>query len=432
MPLARLQAGVDHPQSYYAATATDHPSYPPLDGGCTVDACVIGGGYTGLSAALHLAEAGFSVRLLEGRRVGWGASGRNGGQLGSGQRKDQLELETLVGRRHARALWALAEAAKAAVRDRIARHRIACDLKPGVMTVAHRPRLTRSLHDYADHLAEHYAYDQCVKLDAQDVGSRLGSGRYHGGVVDMGASHLHPLNYALGLARAATEAGAILHEKTMATGVTSGQRPTVSTASGPISCRFVVIACNGYLGRLEPRLTGTIMPINNYLVATAPLGERDARALIRDDVAVTDTKFVVNYFRLSADRRLIFGGGETYSRRFPTDIKAFVRPHMLKVFPQLSDTPLDYGWGGTLAVTPNRMPSFARYDRNLFFAQGFSGHGVALTTLAGALIAEAAAGKVTRYNLLATVPQPRFPGGALLRWPTLALGMLWYSLRDRL
>lgn len=421
-----------HAPSWYAATANDGTRHPVLSGDCEADVCVIGGGYTGLSAALHLAEAGFSVRLLESRRIGWGASGRNGGQLGSGQRKDQEDLEALLGLDHARALWELAEAAKAAVRDRVTRHGIDCDLRPGVMTVAHKPALTADLHGYADHLAKAYDYHQCERLSADEVRARLGSTRYHGGIVDIGAGHLHPLNYALGLARAAVAAGAVLHEDSPAMGVSGGARPQVTTASGVVRCRFVVVACNGYLERLVPRLMGAIMPINNFIAATAPLGDDGARALIRDDVAVTDTKFVVNYFRLSADGRLLFGGGETYSRRFPADIKAFVRRHMLDVFPQLADTPIDYGWGGTLAVTMNRMPSFGRIDGNLFYAQGFSGHGVALTTLAGALIAEAAAGTMTRFDVLASVPQPRFPGGALLRWPALVAGMLWYSLRDRL
>lgn len=426
------QPNSDHAPSWYAATTNDDTRYPALAGDCEADVCVIGGGYTGLSAALHLAEAGFSVRLLESRRIGWGASGRNGGQLGSGQRKDQEDLEALVGPEHARALWNLAEAAKAAVRDRVIRHGIDCDLRPGVMTVAHKPAMTADLHNYADHLAKAYGYQQCETLGADEVQARLGSTRYHGGIVDMGAGHLHPLNYALGLARAAVAAGAVLHEGTPASGVSGGARPQVSTAAGNVRCRFVVVACNGYLERIVPRLMGAIMPINNFIAATVPLGEEGARALIRDDVAVTDTKFVVNYFRLSADRRLLFGGGETYSRRFPADIRAFVRRHMLNVFPQLADTPLDYGWGGTLAVTMNRMPSFGRIDGNLFYAQGFSGHGVALTTLAGALIAEAAAGTMDRFDVLASVPQPRFPGGALLRWPALVAGMLWYSLRDRL
>lgn len=423
----------EHPAaSYYAATANDRTRHPPLAGDCEADVCVVGGGYTGLSAALHLAEAGFSVRLVEANRIGWGASGRNGGQVGSGQRKDQQALEALVGPEHAHRLWALAEEAKALVRGLIARHAIDCDLKPGVMQVAHKPALTAALHAGADHLARRYGYDRMTLLSAAEVRERLGSDRYFGGILDEGAGHLHPLNYALGLARAAAAAGALLHEGTRATAVTGGSRPRVETTSGTVRCRFVVIACNGYLERLSPRLAGRIMPINNYIAATAPLGEDAARALIRDDVAVADTRFVISYFRLSADRRLLFGGGETYRRGFPPDVKAFVRPHMLQVFPQLASTRIDYGWGGTLAITLNRLPSFGRLDGSLFYAQGYSGHGVALATLAGQLIAEAAAGTMERFDVLAGVPQPRFPGGALLRWPAMVAGMLWYSVRDRL
>jgi gamma-glutamylputrescine oxidase len=430
--LMRAAQARGHPASYYAATVNDATRHPPLAGDCEADVCIIGGGYSGLSAALHLAEAGYRVRLVEANRIGWGASGRNGGQLGSGQRKDQQALEAMVGAEHARRLWELAEAAKALVRDRISRHAIACDLKPGVMTVAHKPSLTAALHAQAEHLARGYGYDQLTPLSPAEVRERLGSRRYFGGVVDMGAGHLHALNYALGLARAAVAAGAVLHEDTCATGFTGGDRPSVATGGGTVRSRFVVVACNAYLGRLSPRLAGAIMPINNYIVATAPLGDEGARALIRDDVAVADTKFVINYFRLSADRRLLFGGGETYRRRFPADIKGFVRPHLVKVFPQLAAVTLDYGWGGTLAITLNRLPSFGRMEGSVFYAQGYSGHGIALASLAGQLIAEAAAGSIERFDVLATVPQPRFPGGALLRWPGLVAGMLWYSLRDRL
>jgi gamma-glutamylputrescine oxidase len=430
--LRRRRRAEEHPSSYYAATANDTTRHPPLDGDCEADACVIGGGYTGLSAALHLAEAGFSVRLLEANRIGWGASGRNGGQLCTGQRKDQQTLEAMVGPEHARRLWELAEAAKALVRDLVRRHAIACDLKPGMMTVAHKPGLTAELHAGAEYLARTYGYDQLTPLSVAEVRERLGSRRYYGGVLDQGAGHLHPLNYALGLARGARAAGAVLHEETEARAIAGGARPQVATSRGTVRCRFVVVACNGYLGRLAPRLAGAIMPINNYIVATAPLGEDVARSLIRDDVAVADTKFVISYFRLSADRRLLFGGGETYRRSFPADIMAFVRPHLLRVFPQLAAIPLDYGWGGTLAITLNRMPNFGRTDGNVFHALGYSGHGIAIATLAGQLIAEAAAGTMQRFDVLATVPQPRFPGGVLLRWPALVAGMLWYSLRDRL
>jgi gamma-glutamylputrescine oxidase len=174
------------------------------------------------------------------------------------------------------------------------------------------------------------------------------------------------------------------------------------------------------------------MPLNNFILATAPLGEAGARALIRDDVAVADTKFVIDYFRRSPDHRLLFGGGESYSARYPADLRRIVRPRMLKVFPQLADVPIDYAWAGTLAITRSRLPHFARLAPEILVAHGYSGHGIGPATLAGKLIAEAIAGAAERFDVLAALEAPRFPGGALLRWPALVLGMLYYGLRDRL
>ena len=421
-----------HPDSYYLATAVGLEEHPRLSESLDCDACVIGGGYTGLSAALHLAERGFDAVLLEAERVGWGASGRNGGQLGSGQRQWQDTLETMLGETAARQLWDLAEEAKATVKGRIARHSIACDLKPGVLHAAYKQRDVAELHGNAEHLARRYGYDESVILSRGEVAERLGTGIYHGGVLDWGAGHLHPLNYALGQARAAREAGVRIFEDSRVTGYQAGKPTLLRTAAGQVRARAVVVACNGYLETLEPRIAGTIMPINNYVLATEPLGEEGARALIRDDVAVSDSKFVVDYYRLSADRRLLFGGGETYSRRFPADIKSFVRRTMLRVYPQLAETRVDYAWGGTLAITMNRLPAFGRLEPEIYYAQGFSGHGVALTSLAGKLIAEAIAGTAERFDVFARIPSPKFPGGTLLRWPGLVAGMLYYSLRDKL
>jgi gamma-glutamylputrescine oxidase len=429
-------AAPQHVRSYYAATANDLRERPGLDGEIRADVCVIGGGFTGLSAALHLAEHGYQVVLLEAERLGWGASGRNGGQMNSGQRVGQQTLEALVGLEEARRLWDLAEEAKATVRERIARHAIQCDLKPGNLHCAYKPGEAEGLARSADHLRDVYGYDQDRAVSKAEMAEMLGTARYHGGRLDQGAGHLHPLNYALGLARAAEAAGARLHEASRATRIESGSgaggKTVVRTAAGQVTADYVVLGCNGYLERLEPRIAGRIMPINNYVLATAPLGEAGARALIRDDVCVTDTKFVVDYYRLSADKRLLFGGGETYSRRFPADMKGFVRRYMLRVFPQLADTPIDYAWGGTLAITMNRLPAFGRLAPNTFYAQGYSGQGVALASLAGKLIAEAVAGTAERFDVMARLPQRDFPGGTLLRWPGLVAGMLYYSLRDKL
>ena len=421
-----------HAESYYAATATGLQDYPALEGDTTADICVIGGGLTGLSAALHLAERGYGTVLLEAERLGWGASGRNGGQLNSGQRKGPLELEKLVGKAEARRLWDLAEEAKATVRERIERHRIPCDLKPGVLLAAYKPGDLAWLERAAEIAARDYDYKDYRPVSRDDLSGMLGTGIYHGGVLDQGAGHLHPLNYALGLGRAAAAAGARLHDASRVTRIEPGRPNVAVTEGGTVRARYVVLACNGYLGGLEPRIAGKIMPINNFVLATEPLGEDAARALIRDDVAVSDTKFVVDYYRLSADRRLLFGGGETYSSRFPADIKGFVRKYMLRVFPQLEPARIDYAWGGTLAITMNRLPCFGRLDPDIFYAQGYSGQGVALTSLAGKLIAEAVAGTAERFDVMARIPKPTFPGGTLLRWPGLVAGMLYYGLRDKL
>ncbi|HSR72229.1 MAG TPA: FAD-binding oxidoreductase [Kiloniellales bacterium] len=421
-----------HAESYYLARAVGLRDHPALAGEAACDVCVVGGGYTGLSAALHLAERGYDVVLLEAERIAWGASGRNGGQLGSGQRKRQAELEALVGREAARRLWDLAEEAKATVKGLIERHAIPCDLKPGILQVAWKPGHAAWLAENAAHLQERYGYAHARAVPRAELAGMLGTSIYHGGLIDSDAAHLHPLNYALGLARAAEAAGVRIFEDSRALSIGQGRPPVVATAQGRVTARHVVIACNGYLERLEPRIAGLIMPINNFILATEPLGEDRARALIRDDVAVCDTKFVIDYYRLSADTRLLFGGGESYRRGLPRDIAGLVRRHMLRIFPQLSGTRIDYAWGGTLAITLNRLPCFGRLAPETYYALGYSGHGLGLATLAGKLIAEALAGQAERFDVMARLPRRRFPGGTLLRWPGLVLGMLYYGLRDRL
>ncbi len=400
-------------------------------GATSADVCVIGAGYTGLSAALHLAERGYSVVVLESRQVGWGASGRNGGQLGTGQRREESALEALFGPATALELFRLGLAGRDLVRELIRRHAIDCDLTPGQVLCAAKPGHAADLQRRAGRLARNYGYPHQRVLGRQELQAMVASPAYHGGVFDAGAAHLHPLNYALGLARACVAAGVRIHEQSAVTGYTGKGPVTVRTGAGDVRARHVVLACNGYLEGLEPRIADRIMPINNFLLATAPLGARAAQ-VIADPACVHDSLFVVNYFRLSPDGRLIFGGGENYSRRYPADLKGFVRRHMLRVFPQLADVPVDYAWGGTLAITMNRLPHIGRLGPEIWFAQGYSGHGVSTATLAGQLIAEAVAGTAGRFDLLARLPPPPFPGGTLLRWPGLVLGMLWFALRDRL
>ena len=344
--------------------------------------CVVGGGYTGLSAALHLAERGYKVVLLEAARVGWGASGRNGGQVGSGQRQDVFELEALYGRERARVLWDLAEEAKALLRGRVERHRIDCDWKPGNLLAVTKRRYMPELHRETERLVTHYGYDRLRMLSKDEVREMVASERYCGGQFDAGGAHLHPLNLALGLARAAAAAGARLHEQSRATEIRWGRRPLVRTEEGQVRARFVLLCGNAYLGDLVPEIRSRVMPIANHLLATEPLGAARAAALIPADCCVHASKFVVDYYRRSPDGRLLFGGGETYRDQPPRDLRAFVRRHMLEVFPQLADVRIDYAWSGRLAITCSRLPHFGRIEGGGFFAQGFSGHGVALTQLA--------------------------------------------------
>ena len=421
-----------HVDSYYAATANFIPDHPRLEENIRCDVCIIGGGLTGVSTALHLAERGSDVVLLESQRVGWGASGRNGGQLGSGQRKNQDELESMLGKVHARVLWELAEESKTTAKKLIARYQIQCDQKPGILHPTHKAAYVDGAHRYADKLQNEYGYEAIRIISTAQMREMLGTDAYYGGWLDTGALHLHPLNYVLGLAHAATGNGAKIFEESRVTHYTNGRRVVIHTNKGTVDAGFLVIGCNGYLQNLESKIDRKIMPINNFILATEPLGQERARQLIRDDVAVADSKFVINYFRLSADKRLLFGGGENYTKNFPRDIKSFVRHYMLKIYPGLEQARIDYAWGGTLAVTLNRMPHFGRLENNVLYAQGYSGHGVAMATLAGKLIAQAITGDAEKFETFSSVPTPTFPGGRYLRWPALVLGMLYFSLRDRL
>lgn len=420
----------EYPASWYAATRADFPPLPPLQGAAQADVCIVGAGYTGLSAALHLAERGLSVIVLEAQRVGFGASGRNGGQVGSGQRLDQDSLEAMVGRDDARHLWALAQEAKDMVRGLIARHDMPVTFHPGIAHACYSAAEADHARRYADRLARDYGYTQVEPLDRDGIRALIGSDAFAGGEVDRGAGHVHPLNYAIGLARAAQGAGAVIHERSEVTRIADGPRPVVHTATGSVTCGHVILAANGYLGGLEPEVAARVMPINNFIVATEPLGAR-AREVLSEPVAVADSKFVVNYWRLSEDGRLLFGGGESYGWRFPDVVKT-VRKPMLSIYPQLADVRIDHAWGGTLAITMTRNPCFIRPRPNILSASGYSGHGVALATLAGRVLAEAVAGQTARFDVLSRLPTPRFPGGTALRWPLLVLAMTWYSLRDRL
>ena len=423
----------EYPPSLYAAQVAAPAPFAPLKGAARADVCVVGGGYTGLSAALHLAERGFDVILLEAHRAGFGASGRNGGQLGSGQRLDAEELEAMAGRDTARLLWNMAEEAKRLTRDLAAKAGVA--VRDGVAHAFRRPAELDTARRGIDHLARHYGYDRIEAFAPDAFREILPSAAYRGGELDHGAGHLNPLALALGIARQAAAAGARIHEGSHVIRIDLAPDATgktvLHTAEGHVTCDHLVLAANGYLGDLVPQVAARVMPINNFIAATAPLGPRAAEVLTRD-IAVHDTKFVVNYWRLDQETRLIFGGGENLGYRFPRDIAAKVRKPLARIYPSLADIPFTQVWGGTLAITMNRMPCFMRPAPNALSASGFSGHGVALAVLAGRQMADAIAGQAEGFDTMAALPSPGFPGGRFLRWPLLVAGMGWYGLRDRL
>jgi len=421
----------EYPPSYYAEHATQLEKFPCLNSEIRADVCVVGGGFTGLSTALHLAQSGYKVAILEAQRIGFGASGRNGGQVSGGQRMDQEGLEAILGDEHARELWDISQQSVDLVRN-LSSDMEDCGVVDGIIHTAHRKRYVKEEHAYTDHLREKYGYDKIQNLSLEETHHLVNSPAYFGGTLDMGAGHIDPLRYALGLARKCINLGVEIYEQSKVINVKSGDTAKIKTQNGSISAKFVVLACNGYLGRLNSRVAARVMPINNFIIATEPMSKDAQKALIKNNHAVADSKFVVNYFRFSPDRRLLFGGSESYGYKFPRDIAAAVRKPMLEIYPQLKNTRIDYAWGGTLGITMNRMPHFERIDGNILSASGYSGHGVAMATMGGKMAADAIRGQAEQFDFMASVPTPRFPGGAMLRSPLLVLAMLWFSMRDRL
>jgi gamma-glutamylputrescine oxidase len=423
---------MEHIRSWYAASANPSPRREALQGDATADVCVVGGGIAGCSTALHLAERGYQVVLLEGKRVAWGASGRSGGQAIFGFAAGQDKLIAQVGREDARRMFDVSVAALDLLKERVARHAIDCDLHWGQMHVAIKPRHETELQAWQEELARDYGYTSLRWLGRDEVRGVLATERYRGGLYDTRSGHLHPLNYTLGLAAAAEAAGVRICEDSEVTRLEQGDTVVVHTAGGRVRAKHVALCCNAYVDQLSPKLRARIMPVGTYIVATEPLGSKRIAALMRENIGVTDVNWVLDYFRRSSDHRLLFGGRVSYSGLDPLNTERATRARMVKVFPQLADVKIEYAWGGYVDITMSRAPDFGRLAPNVYYLQGFSGHGIALTGMAGKLVAEAIAGQAERFDLFTKLEHRDFPGGRALRTPALVLAMLWFRLKDLL
>ncbi|TRX75008.1 NAD(P)/FAD-dependent oxidoreductase [Pseudomonas mangiferae] len=424
-------AHTEYPRSYYAASANPVPDRPELLGGAEADVCVIGAGYTGLSTALFLLEYGFKVVVLEAAKVGFGASGRNGGQIVNSYSRDIDVIERTVGPKQAQLLGQMAFEGGRIIRERIATYGIQCDLKDGGVFAALNGNQMRHLEGQK-RLWERHGHHQLELLDATRIREVVNTGRYLGGMLDKSGGHIHPLNLALGEAAAVERLGGVIHEQTPAVRIDRGPNPLVHTPRGRVRAKFVVVAGNAYLGNLLPELSAKSMPCGTQVITTEPLPEPLARELLPQDYCVEDCNYLLDYYRLSGDRRLIYGGGVVYGARDPADIESIIRPKMLQTFPQLKDVKIDFAWTGNFLLTLSRLPQVGRLGDNLYYSQGCSGHGVTYTHLAGKVLAEALRGQAERFDAFAALPHYPFPGGRLFRIPFTALGAWYYSLRDRL
>lgn len=417
--------------SYYAATAPRGIRHPPLAGAIDCDVAVVGGGLAGLSAALDLAGKGLSVVLLEARQLGWGASGRNGGQAIHGLACDQALIEDQLGLDDAKRVWAMTMEALDLLHERTAKHQIECDWREGYLGLATNARKGAGLNAWADRMERVYG-QHFDRIAPAEMPRWIASERYHSGLYDPRSGHLHPLKYTRGLARAAGEAGVRVFEDTAVLSMTPGATVQLTTASGSIRARQVLLAGNVYLQGVARSLERRIMPVGTYIACTEPLAGALADALVPSRAAVCDTNFVLDYFRTTNDQRMLYGGRVSYSTVSPRNLAASMRSRMVATFPQLHDAKIDYAWGGFVDITMNRAPDFGRLATNIYYLQGFSGHGLALTGLAGRLVAEAMTGDASGFDVFARIKHHPFPGGRWLRTPALVLGMAWYRLRDLL
>ncbi|WP_312240044.1 FAD-binding oxidoreductase [Pantoea sp.] len=423
---------MNHVESYYAASTNHHAPWPPLLGTVHCDVCVIGGGFTGLSAALYLTEAGYDVVVLEAARVGFGASGRNGGQVVNSYSRDVEVIQQRYGKETARMLGSMMFEGADIIRDRIDRYAIACDYRPGGIFAALNPRQMKHLL-HQKKWWERYGNHELELLDERGIRREIATDRYVGGLLDRRGGHLHPLNLALGEAEAIRRHGGRIYEASPATEVRYGEPNRIKTPQGEVEAKFVIFAGNAYLPpQLEPRLSRKSMPCGSQIVTTEPLSRDQALSLLPNNHCVEDCNYLLDYFRLTADNRLLFGGGVVYGAREPEDIEALIRPKLAKTFPQLGNVKLSHRWSGNFLLTRTRMPQFGRLEKHVYYMQGYSGHGVTCTHLAGKLISEVLRGDAERFNAFANLPHLHFPGGRRFKVPLTAMGAVWYAIRDRL
>ena len=421
----------EHPASYYAATANDRTRHAVLDEALTTDVCIVGGGLTGIATALTLAERGYAVVLLEANRIGWGASGRNGGQLINGF-GGLARLAKIYGPGIADLLWTLRWRGHDIVYDRVARYGIDCDLKCGYLDAALKARHMRELEDWAAELERRRFPWPYALLDREAIRDTLGSDAFVGGLTCHRDGHLHPLNLCLGEARAARQLGVRMFEHSAVTAIRHGPRPCVLTARGRVTADAVVLAGNAY-NALEPgRLANLVFPAGSYMIATEPLPPEVVAEINPQDLAVCDSNEIVDYFRLSADGRLLYGGRCNYSGREPVSIAGAIRPRMLKIYPRLADVGIDFEWGGAIGIVLNRIPAMGRIEGNVYYCLGYSGHGLNASHIMGEAMADAIGGTLETFDLFARIRHLRLPGSQRFGSQLIALGMLWYRLRDLL
>lgn len=421
-----------HTTSYYAASANPSPVRPPLKGDQQIDICIVGAGYSGLSTGLHLAEKGYKVAIVEGAKVGWGASGRNGGQIVNGLNASLQTINKRYGQDTANFVASLVQEGGEIIRERVKTYDIQCDLKPGNiftgLTAAHMKELEARRALWAS-----YGINNQDMLDKAQLREHIGSDAYEGGMIDHTGGHMHPLNLCLGEAAAFEKLGGVIYEQSPVIHTdTKAARPVVKTVGGTMTCGTLVLCGNAYLGHVVPALTARVMPVSTQMMATEPLGDARANALLPTDKCVEDVRYILDYFRLTADKRLIFGGGTVYGGTDPSDVEAKLRPAMEKVYPSLKGVKVDFAWSGTFALSFSRVPQLGRLGGNTYFAHGYSGHGVTGSHTFGKILAQAIDGDKTRFDVFAKVPWHPFPGGRMLRVPYSMVGSWYYALRDRL